>query len=109
MLTGILQTEVGIPFSNFKSRSWCFFTKSWFINTSVPLLISTFVVMIFFPSIILISTCINFKLVSKFGTLLILTPLMESPLEDLDIEASLHIKNPVLQLIPLDHYAGILS
>jgi len=72
--------ETGIPFFSLKGRSWCFFVNHSSINAPwVPQSISTLVSTIFFPSIILVSTFIDFESLS--GTLQILRALMESPLE----------------------------
>jgi len=63
--------------------------------------------MIFSPSIILVSTFIDFE--SLFGTLQILMALMESPLEGLVVVASLRTKNPgSLLRLTLHHHLSIL-
>ena len=98
--------ETGISFLSLISRSWCFFANCSSINAPwAPQSISALVLMIFFPSIILVSTFIDFE--SLFGTLSILIALMESPLEGLVVVASLHTKNPGF-LLQLVHHLGIL-
>jgi len=93
--------ETGISFFSFKSRSQCFFANCSSINAPwAPQSISTLVLMIFFPSIILMSTFINFESLS--GTLQILRALMESPLKGLVVVASLCTKNPQV-LLQLTH------
>ena len=74
----------------------------------MPQSISALVLMIFFPSIISVSTHIDFESVSV--TLQIVRALIESPLEGLDVVASFHTKNPLdfLQLVLLNHCPGIL-
>jgi len=100
-LFGVSSTfETGISFFSLKSGSWCFFANHSSINAPwVPQSISALVSMIFFPSIILVSTVIDFESLS--GTPRILMALMEGPLEGLVVVASLHTKNPqvLLQLI----------
>jgi len=84
--------ETGISFFSLKSRSWCSFVNCSSKNAPwVPQSISAFVSMIFFPSIILVSTVIDFESLS--GTLQILRALMEGPQEGLDVVASLCTKN----------------
>jgi len=100
-LFGVLLTfETGISFFSHKSGSQCFFANRSSINAPwAPQSISAFVSTIFFSSIILVSTFIDFKSLS--GTLQILRALMESPFKGLVIVASLCTKNPqvFLQLI----------
>jgi len=97
-LFGVSSTfETGISFFSLKSGSRCSFVNHSSINAPwVPQYISTLVSMIFFLSIILVSTVIDFESLS--GTLRILRALMESPCEGLVIVASLHTKNPQVLL-----------
>jgi len=89
--------ETGISFFSHKSRSQCFFANRSSINVPwAPQSISAFVSTIFFSSIILVSTFIDFESLS--GTLRILRALMESPFEGLVVVASLHTKNPLVLL-----------
>ena len=88
-----LTFQTGISFFSFRSRSWCFFVNCSSINAPwVPQSISALVSTIFFSSIILVLTVIDFESLS--GTLQILRALMEVSLEGLVIVASLHTKNP---------------
>jgi len=89
--------ETGISFFSHKSGSRCFFVNCSSINVPwAPQSISAFVSTIFFSSIILVSTFIDFKSLSI--TLRILRALMESPFEGLVVVASLHTKNPLVLL-----------
>ena len=97
-LFGVLSTfEIGISFFSFKSGSRCSFANHSSINAPwAPQSISALVLTIFFPSIILVSTVIDFESLS--GTLQILRALMESPFEGLAVVASLRTKNPQVLL-----------
>jgi len=89
--------ETGISFFNHRSGSRCFFANHSSINVPcAPQSISAFVSTISFPSIILVSTFIDFESLS--GTLRILRALMENFCEGLVVVASLHIKNPSVLL-----------
>jgi len=94
--------ETGISFFSHKSGSRCFFANHSSINVPwAPQSISAFVSTIFFSSIILVSTFIDFESLS--GTLQILRALMESPFEGLVVIASLRTKNPLVLLQPYPH------
>jgi len=89
--------ETGISFFSHKSGSRCFFANRSSINVPwAPQSISAFVSTISFPSIILVSTFIDFESLS--GTLRILRALMENFREGLVVVASLRTKNPLVLL-----------
>jgi len=91
--------ETGISFFSHRSGSWCFFVNHSSINVPwAPQSISAFVSMISFPSMILVSTFIDFESLS--GTLQILRALMENSHEGLVVIASLRTKNPLVLLRP---------
>jgi len=89
--------ETGISFFSHRSGSQCFFVNRSSINVPwAPQSISAFVSTISFPSIILVSTFIDFESLS--GTLRILRALMENFREGLVVIASLRTKNPLVLL-----------
>ena len=100
--------ETGISLDNLTSSSPHFFANCSSIKTPcAPLSMRALVAADFFPLMIFVSTCIDFR--SGCSTLLIVRALIKSPLEDLDVATSLHIENPVLLLLAIPGFWRFLQ